>query len=573
VLRDRIRFVKASPSDATERRIAFAAVAFCALCVAYFFMLDHLLFSSADFSPIFRFLLTNFDVKAAWIVLGIALFATLWSRPTPVARIAHFIGKHPFGLAFASAAAIGSAAITVYHTYPLSMDEYAAIFQSKIFASGHVVTQVPRDLIDWLVVRGFNGAFLFASPETGKVMEAYWPGFALLLTPFQLFHMAWLCNALLSSLALYLVFWITNEITDDIQAAGWAMLFTLASSAFIASGLSYYSMQAHLTANLLFVALLVKPAPYRALGAGLVGSFALVLHNPVPHTLFAIPWIAALGMQRQRRKLLLALLAGYLPGLVVGFLWLALRTEIGASSGKLTELSDIASAAFAWPDATLINMRSAALVKMWVWAMPCLFALAALGSVKCRADWRVRLMVWSSVVTCVGYLFVSLDQGHGWGYRYFHSAWGTIPILAGCAMSSKARVSSRLVSFAGASAGLSLLFLVPFQMGQIDRFVSQHLAQLGPPRRPGNNVYFIHPQGGFYVADMVQFDPFLRGSDLFLVSHGNALDEQLVRLNWPNATKVQIGHAADQWYLGPVDQRTLSQDGIGKHFTIAKIPH
>jgi hypothetical protein len=321
------------------------------------------------------------------------------------------------------------------------------------------------------------------------------------------------------------------------------------------------------------VALLIKPSPYRALGAGLVGSLALVLHNPIPHTLFAIPWIAALGMQRQRRNLLPALLAGYLPGLVIGFLWLALRSELGAGSDKLTALNGIASAAFAWPDATLINMRSAALVKMWVWAMPCLFALAVLGSAKCRADWRVRLMVWSGVVTFVGYLFVSFDQGHGWGYRYFHSAWGTIPILAGCAMSSKGQVSPRLVSFAGASAGLSLLILVPLQMSQIDRFVSQHLAQLGPPRRPGNNIYFIHPQGGFYVADMVQFDPFLRGNDLILVSHGNALDEQLVQLNWPNATKVQIGPAADQWYLGPVDQRTLSQDGIGKHFTIAKIPY
>ena len=140
-------------------------------------------------------------------------------------------------------------------------------------------------------------------------------------------------------------------------------------------------------------------------------------------------------------------------------------------------------------------------------------------------------------------------------------------------MSERSAANTKLVTFAGATAILSLVIIVPFQLSQIERFISAHLAQLGPPQRPGNNIYFVHPLGGFYVADMVQFDPFLRGSDLFLVSHGNALDEQLVRLNWPNATKVQIGHAADQWYLGPVDQRTPSQDGIGQHFTIAKIPH
>jgi hypothetical protein len=560
-----------SMSRSIERRVCLAALAFSAFCVAYFFMLDHLFFSSARFSPIFRFLLTSYDAKAAWLGLAICLFAVLWNRPTPLVHLADVAAEHPLGIAIASVAMIGILNITVYHEYPLSMDEYAAIFQSKTFASGHIVAQLPRDLIDWLVVKGFNGSFLIASTETGKTMEAYWPGFALLLTPFQFLHLTWLCNALLSGLALYLVFWMTNEITSDKRAAGWATLFALASGAFIANGLSYYSMQAHMTANLLFAALLFKPSPYRALGAGLVGSLALVLHNPVPHALFAMPWIVAVGMQRQHRNLLFPLLAGYLPGLVVGYLWLALRSELNASGHELTALS-AAFAAFGWPNSTLANMRGAALVKMWIWGMPCLFVFALLGGVKCRADWRVRLMLWSGALTFAGYLFVPFDQGHGWGYRYFHSAWGTLPVLAGCAMSDKGGVSARVISIAGATAGLSLLLLVPLQLNQIDRFVSQHLAQLGAPKRPGNNIYFIHPRGGFYVADMIQSDPLLRDRDLFLVSHGNVLDEELVRQNWPDAIKVQSGRAADQWYLGPQDHRISFPDGGSKHFAITRIP-
>jgi hypothetical protein len=92
-------------------------------------------------------------------------------------------------------------------------------------------------------------------------------------------------------------------------------------------------------------------------------------------------------------------------------------------------------------------------------------------------------------------------------------------------------------------------------MLQIDEVISQHLAQLPPPKRPGNNVYFIHPRGGFYAADMVQIDPLLRQRDLFLVSHGAELDAQLIRQNWPNAVKISGASAADQWYLGPQDQR------------------
>ena len=92
-------------------------------------------------------------------------------------------------------------------------------------------------------------------------------------------------------------------------------------------------------------------------------------------------------------------------------------------------------------------------------------------------------------------------------------------------------------------------------MSQIEQFVSTHLAQLGPPRRPGNNVYFIHPRGGFYVADMVQIDPLLGDADLILVSRGAELDSMMVLQNWPSAIKLAGARAYDQWYLGPEDQR------------------
>jgi hypothetical protein len=351
------------------------------------------------------------------------------------------------------------------------------------------------------------------------------------------------------------------------------MLFTLASGAFIAEGISYYSMQAHLAANLLFVALLIQPSVHRALAAGLVGSLALILHNPVPHALFVIPWLTAMAMQRGQRRYLLPLILGYLPGVTIGVLWLGLRAAIGVRSHGLVGLAGIASGVFAWLDATQLNIRAAALVKMFVWAVPSLFLVALLGCIRHRADLRVRLLAWSALLIFAGYLFVRFDQGHGWGYRYFHSAWGVVPILAGCAMSRKHQANPRLVSFAGAAAILSLLILVPFQLGQIERFISSHLAQVGPPNRPGNNIYFIHALGGFYVADMVQFDPLLRNQDLLLVSHGTELDERFIRQNWPSAVKISSERAAEQWYLGPEDQRVpIASRKEERQFVIAHIP-
>jgi hypothetical protein len=140
-------------------------------------------------------------------------------------------------------------------------------------------------------------------------------------------------------------------------------------------------------------------------------------------------------------------------------------------------------------------------------------------------------------------------------------------------MANRLQTDGRLVSFAGASSILSLLLLIPLQMSQINHFITQHLSQLGPPKRPGNNIYFVHPLGGNYLADMIQVDPLLRNKDLFLVSHGAVLDTQMILRNWPGAVRVSSNRAADQWYLGPEDRRQAIPGSKDEgQFVIAHIP-
>lgn len=550
------------------QRVIWMGMLLSAMCLAYFYMLDHILFSSTSFSPIFRILLAP-DGKAAWIGLSISCLAALWNRPAPILRLVDFLGKRAVWVVSVSVAAFALGVVDIYHNYPLSMDEYAAVLQSKIFAAGHLSAQLPPSYIDWLVVRGFNGEFLIASRETGRVIEAYWPGFALLLAPFEYLHLQWLCNACLAGAALLLIHWITREITQDQRAAGWALLFALASGAFVADAISYYSLQAHLTANLLFVALLLRPNRFRAVGAGLVGSLALMLHNPLPHALFAGPWLVAIALDRNQRGYCVQLILGYLPGVCILLGWLLVKSHIGSAVYTLPSVGGLVNGVFTWPNLSVLNTRAASFVKMWVWAVPCLFVFAAFGFVRHRENCAVRLLASSAVLTLVGYLFVTFDQGHGWGYRYFHSAWGVIPILAGCAMTEKSGANLKVASFAGACAILSLVIVIPFQLNEIKQFISQHLAQLPPPRRPGNNVYFIRPRGGFYVADMVQMDPYLRDADLFLVTRGADLDAKMVLLNWPGAVKIGSGRAFEQWYLGPKDHRqAAAQDSDRAHFEL-----
>lgn len=552
-----------------EHRAPLYGTLACVCCLAFFYLLDRALFSSAHFSPIFQFLLTVYDTQTAWASVAVCLLALAWRNPAPFTRLAGAVGSRPVLASLIAVPFLAAASRFVYRAYPLCMDEYAAVFQAKLFAAGRLFAQVPAILLDWFVIRGFNGMFLIGSPVSGRVIEGYWPGFALLLAPFQWLGVPWLCNPLLSAVSLWLIHRVAVELGGGKIAGGWALLFAIASGAFFVDGISFYSMQAHLAANLLYAWLLFTPTPRRALAAGVVGSFALVLHNPFPHALFALPWLAGLLASPRDRRQLPWLVLGYLPILIlIGGGWLWLRSSLASSMPVSASASALVKGVFGLPTLDVLNMRSAALAKLWVWAVPCLLLFAWDGARGRWADPRVKRLVASAVLTFSAYLFVYVDQGHGWGYRYFHSAWGVLPVLAGCAMAARQDTAPRLVAFAGAVTVLNLLLVIPLQLHQIDGFMVRHLEQLPPPRRPGNNVYFIETMDGFYSADMVQFDPLLRDADLLLARRGGGRDEALVRRNWPQARRISGGYWGDQWYLGPEDLRRPAVAGGPPVFTL-----
>ncbi len=564
-------FVKCENS--LVRDLPLWALLFGTAALAYGYLLDYALFDSHGFSAIFRYLLWEYDRRAAALGWLLCLAALWWSLGGAAEKVVEVIAAHPLRVILGSAPVMAAGALVIYHDYPLSMDEYAAVFQSKIFAAGALTARLPPGLVDWLIAPGFNGEFLLASHSSGRAIETYWPGFALLLAPFQALHLQWLCNPLLAAGALFLIHRITLEITGDRRAAAFALLFTVGSGVFFANAISLYSMQGHLTANLLFVWLLMRPSTSRVFAAGVVGSLALVLHNPFPHLLFALPWFLSLAREPERRRWLPALVAGYLPvSFGVGLGWMLLRQSIASDQPATVVLAYTASGAFAWPDKVMLNMRVAALAKMWIWAAPGAFLFAWLGWRRHRLQLPVRLMAQSALLTFFGYLFVRFDQGHGWGFRYFHSAWGVIPVLAGCALTDIDASRRRMASFAATSSVLSLLVLVPYQAHQMEDFIGWHLSQLPAMKRPGNNVLFLRIDRGYYLADMVQIDPLLRDPDLLLVSHGAAADAQFVHARWPAAQPLPGKRFASQWYLGEEDQRRRDPANGPRRFVIGDEP-
>jgi hypothetical protein len=518
-------------------------------------------------SASFFVLFAGNDYPGAVCALLILVGAFFGSRYLPAQRMVRWAGDHPFVIALVTGALLALGTLGIYHNHPLAMDEYAAYFQSRAFAAGRLAGRFPAPLLDWLIPPGFQDYFLNVSRAAGTVAETYWPGFALLLTPFTWASVPWLCNPAISASTLLVIHRLALELFDDREAAGFALLLTVASPVIFANGISYYSMPAHLLANSVFALLLLHPAPLRAAAAGVVGSFALVLHNPVPHMLFAAPWLIWIATRRGGLRSLTALIAGYLPlCALLGIGWFlfsghligeGLRSAAAAASPshRLQSMVKI----FSLPDATVLLARFIGIAKTWVWAVPGLMILATAGAIRWRHDALCRLLTASALLTLLGYFLVPVDQGHGWGYRYFHSAWMALPLLATAALfrpASRAAETEhppRLFQdrgtqdFVAACILLTLIFGVGFRAWQIQDFIARDLSQMPHYKGTERRIVIIDSSSSFYGADLVQNDPWLRGNEVRMYSHGARADEQMMAKNYPELHRIYADRYGSVW--------------------------
>jgi len=509
--------------------------------------------------PIFWNLLAA-DIPSAWVLLVLLLFGHWYGKRGSVSvnwveqsLLMLDRRRHLIAIMLWLALCLGS--LGVYRNHPLSMDEYSALFQARIFAGGGLHGLFPPELVDNLIPPNFQHGFLMVNPATGAVFSGYWPGFSLLLAPFVWLGIPWACNPAIVAASFLLIARVARTVSDSPLAPGWAMLFALASPAFVANGITYYSMPAHLLFNLGFAWLLLTPTPLRLFLAGLVGGFALVLHQPFPHAVFALPWLVWLFTRRgQILRNLFFLALGYLPvTLSLGLGWWLWRQDV-LRDGLQAAVAAQASVAGAglpdrlfgmmrgflnllhWPSEQIIYARLGGLAKLWLWASPLLLLLAWWGG---RGEKRagIRLMGASALLTFFAYFLIEFDQGHGWGYRYFHSAWGVLPVLAALGVTKLAETDyPRVLRQVAMLALVSLVAANAMRFVQIGEFVQAHLAQF-PPRIQADKVIVLHSGRGYYARDLIQNDPWLRDEQVVLLAR-KPEDLEVIMRHYPNAYTV-----------------------------------
>lgn len=511
---------------------------------------------------IFDYLFRTQDLAGAAMVIFIAVAAALPGLSQPALALVEALARYPGRAAFVAFVVLCAGQLFVAQDHALAGDEHLLLMQSKAFAAGRLAAEFPPELVSWAVPWPYRDRWLYASLETGAVVPAYWPGYALLLAPFSLLGIPWACNALLTSGAMLLMGRLAAQLSGIPQAAGWAMLLAIASPGFTGMALSYFSMSAHLFLNLAFACLLLERTPRRLFLAGLVGSLALILSNPVPHALFALPWVVWIGW-REGRRALFTLAAGYLPLAAAALAWwLFVRTVQGPVwfapyPSDADPWHGLGNFMFFWrmqfsrvfvdPDAATLAKRAAEQVKLWLWTVPGLPALALAGLALAWREVRLRLLGLSFLCTVLGFLMVWFDQGYGWGVRYLHPALGALPVLGAAAIVLLRNDALR--RYAASAALLSLLLATSLRWGQIHAFVDEHLSRRPPFEKDVRQVVFVTLNWDYYTQDFIQNDPFLRDPVIFMLSRGRAADEALLRRHFPRARLASEAPYGHVWRL------------------------
>lgn len=490
-------------------------------------------------SPFFHIMAT---IDWAGAVLGLGALVIAWAMPPlrQIDSLVAWLGRNVRVVASGTAIVLSLLSLTVHQGYPLTMDEYAPLFQAEVFAAGRLTSQWPPQVAPLLIAPESNRYFLDVSFVTGQGCSEYWPGHAAMLAAFVWFGIPWALNPLLTAASVILLARLARQAFGP-RAAGWAVLFALASPVFVAYGISFYAMPAHCVVNLLFATLLSRPKLTRVAAAGVAGGFALALHNPLPHFAFAVPGLAWLAWRSDRWKTIpligLCYAVVFLP-IDVGWRHVeqsikadrvvpigALASADGgrgpggdtaapaAAGGAARDVVEVPAARLSlvspqrWRETVghlrgyfsvlklptvgqFFEQRGSLLLREVAWDTPGLLVLACLGGWLRRREPLARLLALSALSTFIAYIFVPFNGGHGWGYRYFFQAWGCLPFLASGVAAGRLDPSSEAAEgdgpFAntlrrcGLAAVLSCAICLPVRLWQIHGFVTDHRSNLPP---------------------------------------------------------------------------------------------
>jgi len=429
--------------------------------------------------------------------------------------------------------ATGVGRFVVYQNFDLCIDECLNDFEVGILNQHHLVATVP---VEW---RDYENA-LKLPYENYNAVGGYWasgflPGFAFLDDLFSRANLSWALSPTLAACSLLLLASVARLVFPErpTLAANLAVLLLALSPQFLAMALTKFAWTAHLCGALLWVWLFIQSNRFLFLLTPILGALLIGLHQPHVHPLVAAPFILRLAYTRQW-KAFSWFVACYLIGAWAWYqVFALLRPTAFAAGGDLNNMLPAAGFSII-PMLLALIFAAFHAVTFLAWTTPILVPLVGLFLI----TWKQQPAVVQDGFFAVGltfffYLFFPHPQGHGWGFRYLHAAYGFLALAAaGGALALyregwNAQVTRALL----ASVAFSLLIQVPYRSYEIRAMVRPLALTWKSISSQSTDFVIIKTSDFWYSWDLIRNDPWLQKKPL--VFNG----EKLTPEQWSNLSK------------------------------------
>jgi hypothetical protein len=426
----------------------------------------------------------------------------------------------------------------VLENYPLSMDEFMARFDARIFSSGHFAAPVPAEWRDYLPA--LQPTFLLHVPGDAFWVSNYLPVNAAFLALGSVLGSAQAVGPIWAGLSIVAVYGVGRELWPDRpRMALSAALLLATSSQFLITAMTPYAMSAHLALDLVWLWLVLKGG-WRENGlAAVVAFLACGLHQLVFNLLFAAPFVLQMWLDRRWRPALWHTAAYAAICLFWIFYWPIMFKMLGVHG--------TATGSFGGPGAFVgqvlnlvrnfnplaIPLMAENLIRFATWQSLLTLPLALFAArFAIRSPGPLRCLLVGPILMLLTAFVVLPFQGHGWGYRYLHGFLGSVCLLAAWGWDRLIQdadpAGRKAAGWVFALAAIaSVLLLFPLRAWQANQFLHPYAAAERAIQSTRANLVLVDSLGVLYGTDLVRNDPLFQRRPVVVLYRG--LDHEHLR--------------------------------------------
>jgi hypothetical protein len=483
--------------------------------------------------------------RSIFVTFNLFRAQDIWAGPIiAIAVVAAWIGSRrhtltlPTGIWFIYALAIAAVGLTAafrilaHHNFDLSLDEFMPTFQAEIFRSGQLMA--PIDATKAALAHSLQPFFAYIDLDRLVWASHYRPVHAALLALFPAGQGTFFLNSFLAGVAVVAIASVARQIFPDRSGAPtMAAILLISSPQFIALGGAGFAFAAHLSFNLVWLALFLRGKWLSHIAAALVGFFAVGLHQVHVHAFFVAPFgVALLAGYFGTRQFAWPYILAYSAAMPIWIMWpeIAIWLQTGDATvlpGSFWEIDYVAnyinhsSENIGGIGPELRNALSVVNISRFlVWVSPALPLLGILALLRLRGLGVVPTIALASLVlTVVAVHFLMPNQMQTWGARYYHPVLGCLIVVAMAAIYSlkDSEKVERAISACMILAIFGLVVLIPWRAWQVHVKVGPRTAVQEQLMSSEADVVVLDYRDLWLPADFVRNSPYLRNRPLLLV--------------------------------------------------------